>query len=232
MASNQYYSFAVGVGANTLTNSAYAALSTLLSNGFQPGVASSEQMNTVWRQATTAAAGVAQFAADNQSADVLDDGSAANFAARLDAAVKAVIAANAVPAGCVSAYFGSVPPTGWLECNGVLVLKTDFPALYAKRTFWGGTENTSFFSLPDLRGEFLRGWDHGRGADPGRSLGTFQAFEMQAHTHTYNQASGGVGGVAEGGSRDAGGPSVSVSGSAGGGETRPRNVSVMYIIKT
>lgn len=83
---NQFLPFAVGAGANTLTPTAYAALTSLLSSGFVAGVAPSAQFNTALRQATTAAAGLAQFIA-NQGTNVNDDGSAANFAASLSTAL-------------------------------------------------------------------------------------------------------------------------------------------------
>lgn len=83
---NQFLPFAVGAGANTLTPTAYAALTSLLSGGFVAGVAPSAQFNTALRQATTAAAGLAQFIA-NQGPNVNDDGNPANFATLLQAAI-------------------------------------------------------------------------------------------------------------------------------------------------
>jgi len=83
---NQFLPFAVGAGANTLTPTAYAALTSLLSSGFVAGVAPSAQFNTALRQATTAAAGLAQFIA-KQGPNVNDDGSATNFAASLSTAL-------------------------------------------------------------------------------------------------------------------------------------------------
>lgn len=84
---NQFLPFAVGAGANTLTPTAYAALTSLLSSGFVAGVANSAQFNTALRQATTAAAGLAQFIA-NQGINANDDGSAANFAAGVQSAIR------------------------------------------------------------------------------------------------------------------------------------------------
>lgn len=99
---NQFLPFAVGAGANTLTPTAYAALSSLLSSGFASGVANSAQFNTALRQATTAAAGLAQFVA-NQGINVNDDGSASNFAAGVQSAVKA-----SIPVGRIQAVGASV----------------------------------------------------------------------------------------------------------------------------
>lgn len=91
---NQFLPFAVGAGANTLTPTAYAALTSLLSSGFVSGVANSAQFNTALRQATTAAAGLGQFIA-NQGGSANDDGSAANFASGLLAAMQALFAPSA-----------------------------------------------------------------------------------------------------------------------------------------
>lgn len=90
---NQFLPFAVGAGANTLTPTAYAALTSLLSSGFAAGVANSAQFNTALRQATTAAAGLGQFIA-NQGGSANDDGSATNFAAALASALLSVAAAS------------------------------------------------------------------------------------------------------------------------------------------
>lgn len=87
---NQFLPFAVGAGANTLTPTAYAALTALLSSGFAAGVAPSAVFNTAFRQATTAAAGVAQFIAD-QGGSALDDGVPANFSAALKSAFNSLI---------------------------------------------------------------------------------------------------------------------------------------------
>lgn len=102
---NQFLPFAVGAGANTLTPTAYAALTTLLAGGFQAGVAPSAQFNTALRQATTAAAGLAQFIA-NQGFNANDDGSAANFAAALSSAM------GVAAAGCTSAASLVISATG------------------------------------------------------------------------------------------------------------------------
>lgn len=74
-----------------------------------------------------------------------------------------------VPAGAVLPFAGDTPPAGYLLCNGQEVLQDDYPALYsAIGEAWGSA--TSFtFTLPDLRGRFLRGVDGGAGNDPDRN---------------------------------------------------------------
>ncbi|WP_434134730.1 phage tail-collar fiber domain-containing protein [Dickeya zeae] len=59
----------------------------------------------------------------------------------------------------------ATPPAGWLKCNGQAFDKNAFPKL--AQVYPGGV-------LPDLRGEFIRGWDDGRGVDAGRSLLSIQ----------------------------------------------------------
>ncbi len=83
---NQFLPFATGGSANTLTPAAYAALATVIANGFQPGVALSQQANTVWRQATFVAAAVAQLIA-NQGVNANDDGNLTNFVNNLQVAI-------------------------------------------------------------------------------------------------------------------------------------------------
>lgn len=62
-------------------------------------------------------------------------------------------------------YPVAVPPTGCLIMQGQGILQAAYPSLY---TMYGST-------LLDLRGEFIRGWDNGRGVDIGRALLSFQA---------------------------------------------------------
>lgn len=83
-------------------------------------------------------------------------------------------------------YFAvNAPPTGFLKANGALVSRTTYAALFAVigTTFGAGNGSTTF-ALPDLRGEFLRGWDDSRGVDTGRVFGSAQA----ATRHPYVQA--------------------------------------------
>jgi hypothetical protein len=63
-----------------------------------------------------------------------------------------------LPTGAITAFGGSTAPTGYLECNGQST--SGYTALAA---IVGA-------NVPDLRGEFVRGWDNGRGVDTGRSI--------------------------------------------------------------
>lgn len=86
--------------------------------------------------------------------------------------------------------------------------------------------------LFDVRGEFIRGWDDGRGIDTGRALGSYQADEIKAHAHgtTAGGDNGGMGINPSNGSAAAYNAGAS-SGNTGGTETRPRNLSRLPIIK-
>jgi len=135
-----------------------------------------------------------------------------------------------IPAGMVQAYAGSAAPTGWLKCNGAAVSRTTYATLFAAiGTTYGSGNGSSTFNVPDLRGEFVRGWDDSRGVDSGRSLGSFQADEFKSHTHTFagSQASGGEGRSDRDGTR-----ATKTTNATGGSETRPRNIAMLYCIKT
>lgn len=84
-------------------------------------------------------------------------------------------------------------------------------------------------TLPDMRGEFARGWDDGRGIDTGRVLGSAQAGAIEAHIHTYQRAFSAAGASAA--VAGASGEGSANTGSTGGTETRPRNLAVLYCIK-
>ena len=59
---------------------------------------------------------------------------------------------------------------GWLKANGAAVSRTAYGDLFAKiGTVFGSRDGSTTFNLPDLRGEFIRGWDNGRGVDSGLS---------------------------------------------------------------
>ena len=82
----------------------------------------------------------------------------------------------AAPVGSVYTFAGATVPTGWLKCNGALLSRTTYAALFAViGTTYGAGDGSTTFALPDLRGEFVRGVDDGRGVDAGRTLGSAQA---------------------------------------------------------
>jgi len=137
--------------------------------------------------------------------------------------------AGGVPVGAVMAFATLILPGGWLECNGALISRQTYAALFAAiGTTFGAGNGVTTFALPDLRGEFVRGWDHGRGVDPGRAFGGEQDHAFLQH----GQHVGGIGNYPgyvslEDGQDTPNYPLVSI----GGTETRPRNVALVYCIK-
>ncbi|MEH3260114.1 phage tail protein [Enterobacter roggenkampii] len=143
-----------------------------------------------------------------------------------------------IPVGFPLPWPQATPPGGWLKCNGATFDKAKYPKLAA--AYPSG-------SLPDLRGEFLRGWDDGRGVDSGRGLGTVQSDELKSHAHTVQIAANpaddplrnSLGYGLTGGDKLAvktnstttmyGNPTL--ANATGGSETRPRNVAFNYIVR-
>lgn len=104
--------------------------------------------------------------------------------ASLTAAIAAATTVSAPVGSCVQ-YTGSTPPSGWFECNGWAISRTTWSALFAViGTTYGAGNGTTTFNLPDMRGMFPRGWDHGKGTDPARTLGSSQAYSNAAHAHS------------------------------------------------
>ncbi|MER9278714.1 phage tail protein [Mesorhizobium sp. M0522] len=82
-----------------------------------------------------------------------------------------------VPPGSVSMFAAATAPTGWLKCNGQAVSRTTYADLYAAiGTSWGAGDAVTTFNVPDFRGEFLRGFDDGRGIDADRVFGSLQDY--------------------------------------------------------
>lgn len=133
------------------------------------------------------------------------------------------------PKSMVSAFATSTAPDGWLLCNGSAIDRVIYDKLFAEIGTVFGTTTGSNFRVPDLRGEFIRGWDNGRGVDSGRGFGTTQADQIASHRHTVAAGFIGGSGDTEGGSGRV--SSSSNSGFFGGNETRPRNIALNYCIK-
>ena len=89
-----------------------------------------------------------------------------------------------IPTGTIIHVASSVPPSGFLKANGAAVSRSAYAGLFAAIgiTFGAGDGSTTF-NLPDLRGEFIRGWDDGRGLDTGRAFGSYQGDQLQEHRH-------------------------------------------------
>lgn len=145
----------------------------------------------------------------------------------------------AAPTGSVYTFAGATVPTGWLKCNGALLSRTTYAALFAViGTTYGAGDGSTTFALPDLRGEFVRGFDDARGVDTGRALGSAQAayagsLTINAMPAKMQSLSGGIPVMdwitINGNTFNDNTNTVVVPVTPG--DCRPRNVAMHYIIK-
>ncbi|BDP07625.1 TPA: phage tail protein [Escherichia coli] len=158
---------------------------------------------------------------------------------------------SALPVGVPVPWPSATPPTGWLKCNGAAFSAEKYPEL---------AKVYPTNKLPDLRGEFIRGWDDGRGIDTGRSILSIQGYATEDHAHGLPSRStivtdatinfyfdeswvnSGTDIIKRGNTSDAGLPAPdygtfktykqSVAGlGAAASETRPRNIAFNYIVR-
>ncbi|SCC09724.1 Phage Tail Collar Domain, partial [Snodgrassella sp. R-53583] len=140
---------------------------------------------------------------------------------------------NATPSGAVQFFAMSTAPTGWVKANGAEISRITYANLFAAiGTTFGAGDGKTTFNLPDLRGEFLRGWDDGRGVDTGRALGSYQLDMMAAHSHSfgpYRSANADIGNsITYGAELSTVGLGGEIYGGvSGGSETRPRNIALL-----
>jgi len=148
--------------------------------------------------------------------------------------------------------FGMIsPPAGWLECNGAAVSRETYSALFdAIETTWGVGDESTTFNLPDLRGEFIRGYDNSRGIDTGRTFASSQGDAIRDIPGTwrdaYDHGTASTGAIVEILSNSPTGDTALATPSQTGGrryefdasnvvptanENRPRNIAVLYCIK-
>jgi hypothetical protein len=179
-----------------------------------------------------------------------------------------IATSGGVPVGAIFYFPATVSPTGYLELNGALVSRTTYAALWAYAQASGNLaasdvawqvgqfspgDGSTLFRIPDLCGEFIRGWDHGRGIDSGRAFASLQDDAFQGHWHTdlrlaasgtvYSHKLDDAGGKWwEGGltTTASGGQQISIQNPSTdetngnprtATETRPRNVALLPCIK-
>jgi hypothetical protein len=151
---------------------------------------------------------------------------------------------GSVPSGLVQWFAGQTPPTGWVYCDGTTFLIATYPALYAVigRIYSSLATPANSFKVPDLRGQFLRGWDNRAtgGTDSGRVFGSYQNDSFRSHKHQIgpnptwvnimDSLSGGGGfGLSGSGNIRFEPPETQNTGET---ETRPVNLAMLPIIKT
>lgn len=148
---------------------------------------------------------------------------------------------SALPVGVPVPWPSATPPTGWLKCNGAAFSAEEYPEL---------AKAYPANKLPDLRGEFIRGWDDGRGVDSGRTLLSAQNDAQQNITGNFGVNVNGLFSVGNGVFTVAGGTvnvvpaSISDPGTTRtqinmdasrqvrtATETRPRNIAFNYIVR-
>ncbi len=146
---------------------------------------------------------------------------------------------SALPVGVPIPWPSATPPTGWLKCNGAAFSSEKYPNL---------AKVYPTLKLPDLRGEFIRGWDDGRGVDAGRVILSIQGWLTGSHYHNIRSWDAWDNTVLV--PNDRGGDSLLSTDNAvrqgaingkftsqyrtelsGGNETRPRNIAFNYIVR-
>ncbi len=157
------------------------------------------------------------------------------------------------PVGEIISFMGTIVPSYFLACNGTVYNINDYPKLaeHIKDNFGSynkfGGNGTTTFAVPDLRGEFLRGWGSNShsGMGSGSAVGTHQdaTYHINIWIHEnkriYYQGNGNSYGVLNADSttgESAGGVSINYSATASSAgnaryTARPTNTSVMYIIR-
>jgi hypothetical protein len=147
------------------------------------------------------------------------------------------------PPGTIITVASSTAPAGHLKANGASLSTTTYAALFAAIGYTFGGSGASF-TLPDLRGQFIRGWVDNGSTDSGRTFGSSQTDAFQGHWHQYTGTTtdnaGGIGGIIDGPNTQTGGGGNLILGPISDGsngsprtstETRPVNIALLHCIK-
>ncbi|MDQ0317825.1 DUF2793 domain-containing protein [Amorphus orientalis] len=183
---------------------------------------------------------------DDFRVKVSPDGSAWHEAMVVDRStgeVRFPSGSDGLPVGTVIWHAASTAPNGFLKADGAAVSRATYARLFAAiGTTYGAGNGATTFNLPDLRGEFVRGLDDGRGVDTGRAIGSAQSDAFQGHIHQSPPGAVSVGTPYQ---AAAIGPSAigvvplanaAISDGSNGAprtasETRPRNLALLACIK-
>ena len=155
---------------------------------------------------------------------------------------------NSVPAGAVQAFAMADAPTSWLSADGSWHLKATYPNLWnaIQDTYLNGeAPRETEFRVPDMRGEFVRGWDNSRGVDAARTLGSNQAQDWKGffqtntgqntNAYSHNNVYMGKSTTEYIGNLFVGywaAPAAAMGTRWDDSEIRPRNIALHYCIKT
>ncbi|HBA1363921.1 TPA: phage tail protein [Escherichia coli] len=235
---NDFKAFATDANANVTSQEEWETL-TALKKGFSSGKASSAQVSKALRQPSTMAAVLGQFIA-NAELDALDDGDVDGLVAKLATAITTNLGlgegapAIGVPFFWPSAAMPNTVIDSWssmvfLKFNGAKFSAFDYPVL--AKVF-------PSLVLPEARGDFIRIWDDGRGADSGRALLSWQAATaLSQFGGNYPEGSGHA--IADYDGISAHQPGFSrfqyTSNSVGDGvnfiAVRPRNIAFNFLVR-
>ncbi|WP_244183483.1 tail fiber protein [Xenorhabdus kozodoii] len=245
----------------TLQDKGFVVLSNDTGSDSETMAATPKAVKTAYDLASTAnnsannANNVANSANDNANTRLAKDQNGADIPDKKqfiqNLGIESLMEELSFPVGVPVPWPTETPPEGWLICNGASFDTVRYPKLAL--AYPSGV-------LPDLRGEFIRGWDNGRGVDAGRQLLSNQVADIAPHSHRvhrmWSSSTAGAENLGTGNrifnsvntninyGADPRGLGIAIGmGSGGygymdnaianstGTETRPRNISFNYIVR-
>jgi len=198
--------------------------------------------------APSAITGTAVITTDSRLSDSRSPiDSSVSFSKLVQAVQETLVPTGSVVAFAFNAFAGI--PDGWLECNGSAVSRSTYSNLHSKiGVSYGGGDGSTTFNLPDLRGYFIRGSGTNSDGTASGSFATKQSDDVKPHNHPVSWAFGNCvlsvqenrTGRSTGSAMttsdinvSTGFPSASIAIQTNlGTETRPKNIAMMYCIKT
>ncbi|TBR42826.1 hypothetical protein CBF23_006525 [Marinomonas agarivorans] len=157
--------------------------------GIPPSMDSAAHMNAIYDEMIAVIEGAAITPDSKKTSQLLE---AINYYRNASNIVEGVVPEAHLPdtllyksdfdlTGSVHWFATQAAPAGFIKANGAAISRIDYADLFAKiGTLYGEGDGSTTFNVPDLRGEFVRGWDDGRGVDVGRNLGKPQKGSLLA----------------------------------------------------